>query len=162
MKLFASLLVVCALAIGAAAQTTTLPDNIYAGGISFNSSASARFAGTGLYARKVNDGSGTYFFTAVDALPATVSPFTVTTNFGAGVAQKLPFALGKIPLYAPVGAGFSYNGTNKGWEWNGGILASVRLKGNWHLYPNARFLKSSISNGSGYQPIVGVMIGWAQ
>ena len=160
MKLVSSLLFVCALAIGAAAQT--LPDNVYASGLSFNSSASARFAGTGLYARKVSDGSGTYFFTAVDALPASVRPFTVSTNFGAGVAQKLPFTLGKIPFYAPVGAGFSYNGTNKGWEWNGGILASIRLKGNWHLYPNARFLKSSISAGSGYQPIVGVLIGWQQ
>jgi hypothetical protein len=147
------------LALPLAAQTDTLPSNIYAGGISFNSGASPRIAGTGLYARLLSDGSGTYAFTVVDALPATVKPFTVTTNIGAGVAQKL-FSIGKVPIFMPASAGISFNGTNTGWAWSGGALASIKVKNNWHVYPNVRFVKSSVSNGTGYQPIAGLLFGW--
>ena len=151
-----SLLLACAVAFG---QTASLPTNVYAGGISFNSAASPRIAGTGLYARLVNDGSGTYAFTVFDALPATVHPFTVTSNVGAGVAQKL-FSIGKVPIFVPLAAGISWNGSNTGWQWNGGAMASIRIKNSWHIYPNVRVLKSSVSGGSGYQPIVGLLIGF--
>ena len=59
-------------------------------------------------------------------------------------------------------AGISFNGTNTGWQWNAGALASIKLKNNWFVMPNVRLLKSSVSNGAGYQPIVGVLFGWGQ
>lgn len=160
MKIFSSLVLVCAFAVGAIAQTPTLPSNVYAGGITFNSSASPRVAGTGLYARLISDGSGTYAFTVVDALPASVQPFTVTSNFSVGIAQKL-FAIGNIPIFVPTAAGVSFTGQNAGWAWSTGGMASIRVKNNWRVFPNVRILKSSVS-GAGYQPIVGVLFGWGQ
>jgi hypothetical protein len=157
MKFTILLLIICALTLGAFAQTTSLT-NIYAGGVSYNSQGTPGIAGTALYARSVND-TGTYAFTVVDALPTNFKPFTVTTNFSAGVAQKV-FTIGKVPIYVPTSAGVSFNGTNTGWAWSTGALASVHLKGNWHLFPTVRVAKSSVSNGTGYQPIVGILFGW--
>ncbi len=133
--------------------------NIYAAGISFNNGASPAIAGTGMYAHLIADGSGTYAFTVVDALPTSLKPFTVTSNFGAGIAQKV-FTIGSVPIFVPTSAGISYNGTNTGWAWSTGALASIKVKNNWRIFPNVRIVKSSVSNGSGYQPIVGVMFGW--
>lgn len=135
------------------------PTNVYAGGVSFNSAASPKLAGTGLYARLVNDGSGTYVFSVFDALPTSYKPFTVTSNVGAGVAQHL-FDIGKVPLYAPLAGGVSWTGSNTGWMWNGGVMAAVKVKNNWHVYPNVRFLRSNVSNGSGYQLTAGVLFGF--
>lgn len=146
--------------IGSAFGQTNLT-NVYGAGVSYNPSGSPKVAGTALYARLVNDGSGTYVFTVVDALPASRSPFTVTTNFGGGVAQKL-FTIAKIPVYIPTSAGVSFNGTNTGWQWNTGFLADVKLKGNWRVFPNVRVIKSSVSGGTGYQPVAGLMFGWGQ
>lgn len=137
----------------------TSPANIYAAGISFNNSGSPSIAGTGMYARLISDGSGTYAFTVVDALPASLKPFTVTTNIGAGIAQKV-VTLGSVPIFIPTSAGISYNGTNTGWAWSTGAIASIKIKGNWRVFPNVRIVKSSVSAGSGYQPIVGVLFGW--
>lgn len=145
------------------AQTTEAPadlQQIFAGGVSYSVNASPGIAGTGLYAHLV-DSSGTYAFTVVDALPNTVKPFTVTTNFGVGVAQKV-YTFGKVPIYVPAAAGFSWSGSNTGWQWNGGALASIHIKGNYYVMPTVRFLKSSVSNGSGYQPIIGLLFGWGQ
>jgi hypothetical protein len=166
MKNFAFVAVLCLSAVACFGQTApppteSLPSNIYAGGISFNSSASPRIAGTGLYARLISDGSGTYAFTALDALPASVKPFTVTTNMSVGIAQKL-FSVGKVPIFVPTSAGVSFTGSNTGWAWSTGALASIKLKNNWRVLPNVRLMKSSVSNGSGYQPIVGVLFGWGQ
>lgn len=135
--------------------------NIYAAGVSFNQSAKPAVAGTALYARLLSDGSGTYAFTVVDALPANVHPFTVTTNFGAGIAQKV-FSIGKVPLYIPTSAGISFTGNNTGWNWSTGALASIKAKGNFRIMPNVRIVKSSVSDGAGYQPIVGLLFGWGQ
>ena len=112
-----------------------------------------------MYARLISDGSGTYAFTVVDALPASLKPFTVTTNIGAGIAQKV-VTLGSVPIFIPTSAGISYNGTNTGWAWSTGAIASIKIKGNWRVFPNVRIVKSSVSAGSGYQPIVGVLFGW--
>ena len=157
-QLFAVVSLVLALAFAAFAQST--PANIYAGGISFNNSASPSIAGTGLYARQISN-SGTYAFTVVDALPTTIKPFVVTTSFSAGVAQKV-FTVGKFPIYVPSSAGVSYNGTNTGWAWSTGGMTSIKLKKSWRIFPCVRVAKSSVSNGSGYQPIVGVLFGWEE
>jgi hypothetical protein len=159
-NVFATLVVVVGLALAGFAQSAPAAlSNIYAAGISYNNAGSPAIAGTGLYARLVNDGSGTYVFTVVDALPTNLKPFTVTSNFGGGIAQRL-FTIGKVPIFLPTSAGVSYNGTNTGWAWSTGALASVKLKGNWRIFPTVRIAKSSVSNGTGYQPIVGVLFGW--
>lgn len=136
--------------------------SIYAAGVSYNSGAKPAVAGTALYARLVSDGSGTYAFTAADVLPNSTKPFTVTTNISAGVAQKV-FSLGSIPIFVPTSAGVSFNGTNTGWAWSTGAIATIKLgKGNWRIFPMVRVARSNVSNGSGVQPIVGILIGWGQ
>lgn len=154
------LLAVCVMLVlgGMALAQGPSGSNVYAAGVSYNNSGVPAIAGTGLYARSLND-SGTYLFTVVDAIPTNLHPFTVTTNFGGGIAQKV-VTIGKVPLYIPTAAGVSFNGTNTGWAWSTGVLASVKLKGNFKLFPTVRIAKSSVSNGTGYQPIIGVMFGW--
>lgn len=142
------------------AATATEVQNMYAAGVSYNAGASPAVAGTGLYAHLVAN-TGTYAFTAVDVLPNTLKPLTVNTNFGVGVAQKVA-TIGSVPVYVPTAAGISFNGANTGWQWNVGALASIKLKGNYYLMPTVRLVKSSVSNGTGYQPIVGVLFGWGQ
>lgn len=158
-KIFLCLVVIFALALGASAQSVT---NLYAAGVSFNNQGTPGIAGSALYAHSLGD-SGTYAFTVVDALPTQFKPFVVTTNFGAGVAQKV-VTLGKVPIFVPTSAGISFNGTNTGWAWSTGALASIKLsaKKNWRIFPTVRIAKSSVSNGTGYQPIVGILFGWGQ
>lgn len=134
--------------------------NLYAVGVTYNPGATPSLAGTGLYARKLLD-AGTYAFTAVDALPNSVKPYTVTTNMGIGVAQRIA-TIGRFPIYVPTAAGVSFNGANTGWQWNAGALTSIRIKGNYRVLPTIRVLKSSVSGGTGYQPIVGVLFGFGQ
>lgn len=156
------------LAIGAAAQSApaptpaaSSPTNIYAAGVSYNNQGSPAIAGTALYARSV-DSAGTYAFTVIDAVPNTLKPFTVTTNFSVGAAQKV-FTLGNVPIFVPTAAGVSFNGTNTGWAWSTGGMASISVgKKGFRLFPALRVVKSSVSNGSGYQPIATVMFGWGQ
>jgi|SRR5579872_895504 len=133
--------------------------NLYGAGISFNNAGTPSLAGTALYAHALSDGSGTYAFTVVDALPTSYKPFTVTTNISAGVAQKL-FTLKNIPIFVPTSAGISFNGTNTGWAWSTGALAPIKVKGNYYLMPSVRVVKSSVSNGTGYQLIPGILFGW--
>jgi len=168
MKSLSLFLFLCLLAVASFAQTTPVEKtasvpftNIYAGGISFNNSASPEVAGSGLYARLVNPSSGTYAFTVVDALPTTVKPFTVTSNFSGGVAQKV-FSVAGIPIFVPTSAGVSFNGPNTGWAWSTGAIAPIKLKNNWYAYPNVRTLRSNVAHGSGYQLIVGLFFGWAK
>ena len=143
----------------AAAPPLTAPPltNIYGAGVSYNAGASPAIAGSALYARLVA-GTGTYAFTQVDALPASIKPFTVTTNVSVGVAQKLATIAG-IPIYVPASAGVSFNGTNAGWAWSGGGMAVVKVKGAL-VMPNVRFMKSSVSGGAGYGVIAGCLFGW--
>lgn len=142
-----------------AAPKPAVLSNIYAAGVSFNQSATPQIAGTGLYARIVDASTSTYAFTAIDALPASIKPFTVSTNIGAGIAQKV-LTIGKAQVFIPTAAGISFNGSNTGWQWNGGALVSIPIKGQFRIMPVARFLKSSVSGGSTYQPIIGVLFGW--
>ena len=151
------------LPLGAKAQTQTANpqiENLYGAGVSYSVNATPAVAGSALYAHLIAD-PGTYAFTAVYALPNTLKPFTITTNIGAGIAQKV-VTFGKVPIYMPTAAGISFSGTNTGWQWNGGVLAAIHIKNQYYIMPTVRFLKSSVSNGTGYQPIVGVLFGWGQ
>jgi hypothetical protein len=162
MKSLVSIFTVVLLVIGfAVAATAQNPTNVYAVGASYNVGGSPAIAGTGLYARLMNDGSGTYAFTVVDALPNTIKPFTVSTNFSVGVAQKV-LTIGKVPIFVPTSAGISYTGVNTGWQWNTGAMAVFKVKENWRIMPTVRLVKSSVSNGTGYQPVIGVLFGWGQ
>lgn len=136
------------------------PQNLYAFGLSYNDYASPKIAGTALYAHLLDANAGTYAFAVYDILP-TKGNKTVTSNVGAGVAQKL-FTIGKIPIYVPLSAGFSFNGQNTGWAWSGGGMADFHIKGNWRLFPNVRFVKSSVNANSGYQLIGGAMLSFGK
>ena len=132
-------------------------NNLYAVGANYSVNAKPAFAGSLLYARLLNANTGTFAFTNADFLPNTTRPFTVTNNIGAGVAQKV-MTLGTVPIYCITGAGLSWSGTNTGYQYNGGCMASIKFKGIL-IMPAGRFLKSSVSNGTGYQPIIGFYIG---
>lgn len=145
------------LAVSAFGQTQ--PTNFYAAGVSYNNSGSPSVAGTGMYAHLISDKTGSYAFTVVDALPSSFKPFTVTSSFSAGLSQKIA-TIGKVPIFIPTAAGVSYSGSNVGWAWSTGALASFKVKNNWRIFPNVRIVKSSVSNGAGYQPVVGIMFGY--
>jgi hypothetical protein len=162
----AGLFLLCILLNGAMlgrAQTvipSTPIQNFYAAGGSYNVGATPAVAGTGLYAHSISN-SSTYAFTAVDALPNTLKPFTVTSNIGAGIAQRVA-ALGKVGIWVPSSAGISWSGAKTGWQWNSGAMATIPLKNSFYLVPTVRMLKSSVSGGTGYQPIIGILVGWGK
>jgi len=139
--------------------------NFAAGGVSYlvgGQPVASAFSGTGLYARLVSPSTSTYAFTVIDAVPQTYSPFVVDTNLAAGVAQEL-FTVGTWGVvYSPVAAGFTWSGKNAGWNWSGGGMLSITPKAGSHarILPSVRFVKSSVSSGSGYQVIMGVAFGW--
>ena len=157
MKKFILFLVLCFAASCFGQSAPAAPStNIYAVGVSYNQGSSPAVAGTALWAHSVSD-SGTFAFTVVDILPLGYHPFAVTTNVGVGVAQKL-FTVHGLDVYGSGSAGLSVNGSNTGWAWTSGALIDVPVKGGkYHLMPNVRLLKSSIGNGAGYQPILGIL-----
>jgi hypothetical protein len=165
MKAISLLLSLCVLAAIAAAQTPTPtplpePDNAYMGGVTVNPGASPAVAGTGIYARRVAE--GTFAFTVIDALPTTVKPFTVVTNVGIGVAKRV-LTIAGIPIYVPASGDISWTGNHVGWAWSTGGLAWIPLgKRGWAIAPQCRLLKSSISGGSGYGVMGGVLLGWGK
>jgi hypothetical protein len=146
------------LAVSAIAQNEPTHNNFAAAGVSYNQGATPSIAGTGLYARRISE-AGTYAFTAVDALPTTLRPVTVTTQFSTGIAQRI-VTMGKVEVYIPTSAGISYSGTNTGWAWTTGAMAVIPVGAVWRILPNVRMVKSSISAGEGYQLIGGVLFGW--
>lgn len=130
-------------------------NNIVGAGISYGD----RIAGTGL-AAKLIAGSGTYTFTVMDVVPATVKPLVVTTSVSAGIAQKI-ITIGGVAIFIPTAAGISYSGGNTGWAWSTGALAAIPIKtSKWRFLPNVRVIKSSVSGGDGYKIIAGAMLGW--
>lgn len=135
--------------------------NIAALGVSYQPGGSPAVAGTGLYARQVSATSGTYAFSVLDAIPeAGVKPFTVTTGLALGIAQRV-LTIGRVDIYIPLAAGFSYTGQNTGWNWSTGVLAVVPVKNtSWRVLPNFRAIKSSVGSASGYSLIFGGLFGW--
>jgi hypothetical protein len=132
--------------------------NFAAAGVSFQPGGTPSAAGTALYAKQAS-GVGTYAFTVTDALPTKFTPFTVTNNTSAGIAQRVVTVHG-VEVFIPTAAGISYSGTNTGWSWSTGALALIPLKGNTRIAPNVRVVKSSVNGNSGYQLIAGVLFGW--
>src|SRR6185437_4367544 len=105
--------------------------NLYMAGVSYNNGSATPVAGSALYAHQLN-ASGTFAFTHVDVIPASVKPFTVTNNIGVGVAQRVATIAG-YPIFVPTSAGISYTGSNTGWAWSTGAGVPFRLKAksNW-------------------------------
>ena len=136
----------------------TLPTNVYLTGMAWSPSGTPSVDGEALYAHVLVPSTGTYLFTMVEALPNNTTPFTVNTNVGVGVAQRL-FNIGQTAVYTPTGAGVSWTGANLGWAWFSGAGWIIPIKGDWCMMPNARLVKSSVSNGTGVQVVYGVMFG---
>jgi hypothetical protein len=156
-------IVLCLLTFALMAQSINAQDvsNLYMGGASYSPAGTPSTAGSALYAHAVNN-SGTYAFTMIDALPASYKPFTVTTNVGVGIAQSI-FTVSGVPVFVPTAAGISYTGSNVGWTWSSGVGFPLQYKkSNWYIMPTIRILKSSVTGSTGYQPIVGILLGWGQ
>ncbi|MFC6645464.1 hypothetical protein ACFQBQ_07665 [Granulicella cerasi] len=151
-------------AVSAMAQDNVQPASqdvakLYAVGGSYSPGASPAFAGTAMVAIKIPNTS-TYGVTIYDALPTSVKPFKITTNIGAGVAQKLTTIAG-YDVFGTTSAGLTYTSTNTGWNatFGGAVMIPIKtLKDGSKLYlmPEGRGMKSSVSDGSGVQVIVGV------
>lgn len=141
--------------------------NILSLGVSYTPSSSPTTAVSGLYAHQVQGGqSDTWAFTLVDAIPTvnkTITPgLQFQTDTTVGVAQRVA-TVGRLGIYIPMAAGFSWTGSNMGWSWTSGGMAVIPVSYNkvhGLVMPSVRYLKSSVSNGSGYQLIAGVMFGW--
>jgi hypothetical protein len=143
-----------------APATPPVLTTVYGAGVSYSEGGSPSVAGTGLYAHLLA-GTSTYAFTVADILPNNTKPFTVSTNIAAGVAQKIATISGR-DILIPTAAGISVSGGNTGWVWSTGAMVVFHLKNNWLLMPNVRIIKSSVGNGTGYQPVIGMMFGWGQ
>ena len=138
-----------------AAQDVT---NLYGAGVAYSVNASPSFSGSAFYARNIAD-SHSYAYTNVLAVPTSVKPFQVSTNIGVGIAQKF-VTFGTTNVYCDTTAGPSWTGSNFGWQYNGSCFAPVHVKKSYYVIPLVGFLKSSVSNGSGYQPVIGIHFGW--
>jgi len=147
-------LALLALPLAVHAQIT----GIYAAGASYAPGAQQPLAVTGFASHAVSsDTTGTQAFVVADAIPTSTKPLVVSTNIGTGIAQKA-VTIGKVDIYIPTSAGISWTGKNTGWQWSSGAMAPIPFKG-FLIMPNVRFLKSSVSNGSDYQVIFGVLFG---
>lgn len=168
-KLFASIAIaavalLCVPSLGAQSTApTTDPTTFYAAGVAYNHGATPAVAGNFLYAHAVSPDTapGMYAFTAVDVLPASTKPFTVTTSIAAGIAQKVVTISGHN-VYLPTSAGIALTGQNVGWAWSTGATSPFRIKqSSWYILPTVRVQKASVG-GNGYTPIVGVDIAFGQ
>ena len=146
----------------AAPPAPAIAQNFAAAGISFAPGASPAIAGTALYSRLISATSRTYSFTLLDAVPTTTKPYSVSTQTATGIAQRLftmPLFRKRVDIYATGAAGPSWAGSNTGWAWNAGGLASIPIGAN-RIMPNLRVNKSSVNNHSDYQLMGGVLYGW--
>ncbi len=132
---------------------TSLPNDVYAFGITANPNASPVVAGTGLYGRAL-DAKGTYAIAVLDVMGTTSSPYTVTTNPSAGVAQIF-INNGNLKVFVTPSAGLSYTGSNTGYSYALGGLVTYDLSPKYALGFGGRLFKSNVSN-SGYQPALSV------
>jgi len=173
--LLTALLFVAACVVYAQTPTPTTTSNLYGLGSSWNNGASPSVAGTGFYGHRVANattastvtGAGTvpgtsyptFAVTFLDVLPIAIKPFTVSTNVSVGVAQQV-LSYNGISFAVLAAAGGSFTGTNSGWDWTGGVNAIYRIKKagvptHFGVWGGTRWLKSSVSNGAGYQLIPG-------
>jgi len=130
---------------------TSLPNNIYAFGPTFNPNATPVISGTAFYGRKLDD-KGTYAIAGMDIMTGSTAPFTVTSNPFTGVAQQF-YSSGRLHVFATPSAGLSYSGTNTGYSYALGGLIVYDLSPSYALGFGGRAFKSNISN-SGYEPAV--------
>lgn len=142
-----------------ATRSTTREDSaeFLAAGLSVNPRASSAIAGTGLFARHLSRDA--FAFTTLDALPDKRGG--IETNFSVGVAEKV-FEFRSIPVFVPAEIGLSYEGSHEGWDWSTGVLLAVKAGKHLYVFPTVRVEKSNVSEGTGVQPIIGVLFGWGQ
>lgn len=157
MNLNASTLLIAILFTTTAAQSQESASEFIAAGLSVNPRAEAAIAGTGLFAKHVY--KETFAFTTLDALPDKRGG--IETNISVGVAEKV-FEFRHLPIFVPAELGLSYQGSHEGWDWSTGVLLSVKAGKHLYVFPTVRLEKSSVSEGTGVQPIVGVLFGWGQ
>lgn len=136
--------------------------NLYFAGAAYTQGGDHPITGSALWAHSIN-ANGTAAFTAIDIIPASVKPFTFTTNIGVGISQRIATIDG-VSIYVPTSAGISFTGNNTGFGWATGLGAPVKIKAGkdgwtWYAMPTLRVAKSTVSGGSGYQPIFGVLFG---
>jgi hypothetical protein len=158
-----------ALNVGTMPASVAVPtdvQNFYWAGMSYNNGGSPALAGNAGYARRLVDSVSSaaqlplYGFTSFDVVPASTKPFSVTSNVGIGIAQKIA-TIGKVPVWIPTAAGISWTGSNTGYHYDFGMMATIHVKGQWFLAPMVRGLKDNL-NGDGFHPIIGVNIGLGQ
>lgn len=135
------------------------PVQFFAAGLAYNGYATPNVAFTALYAKKLNIGENVYSFNYIDVLSKTDKFYTVTPSVTTGLAKEF-FKIQNMPIYGSTGIGASAGGNDFGWAWTAGAASSIAIgKQGWHLLPNVRMVKSSLSD---YQLIYGVMIGWGK
>ena len=120
------------------------------------------YASTVAYGRLLSQTSGTYNFWAVDYIPTSLKPITVTSNLSTGIMQKV-LSTGPVTFYVPATAGLSSSGPNTGWFWSAGGLATINIgKSGWTLDPTVRIGKTNVTivGAQQYQVIVGVIFGF--
>ena len=142
---------------------------IWAAGFTYNQAAGAAISqqvAFSAFAAKPQTASGLYAYVLVDVIPTQFKPITVVTDTSVGVAQKVGPSIAGWSFYATAAAGPSLSGSNVGWNWNAGGLATHPIKAGskWSWAPAIRTVKSSINNSSGiaqsgYQLIFSLGVG---
>lgn len=151
----------CLLILGAFTALSQAQENdheIWALGLSIAPQSSPAIAGTAMWAKELGN-SQHFAFAVADVLPTTKRPFLIENNFGIGIAEKA-FHIRRVAFFVPLSLDVSDSGRAVGWAWSAGGMASLPWREHWHLLPNLRVVHSDVSNNSGAQLILGLMIGW--
>lgn len=153
-----TLFVLILLTLSAVAQDADR--EIWAAGLSISPESSPPVAGTAMWARQIRD-SNHYTFTVVDILATNRRPYAIENNVGIGVAERA-FTIHHYAVFVPVSLDVSDSGPHLGWSWSAGGMVVIPWRAHWHWLPNLRVVHSNVSNGSGTQLLLGLMIGWEQ
>lgn len=136
--------------------------NFYGGGLSYINGGNPALSGTLIYAHPASTSTGTYLVTIVDVIPVATKPFTVNTNIGAGVAQRVA-TIASHDIYGITSLSLSEDSTNVGYSFTAGGGMPFKLKtSNWYAMPILRVYKSSITGSQGFMPQLGVVFAWGE
>ncbi len=125
-----------------------LPATFLAAGAAYNPFSHPGAAGWFSYARLVDAGSGTYFFTTEDLTSSRERPYTAQISVRVGIGTLLK-QIGPVRVIGIVDGGAAAAGDESGGAASGGSMAIVRvLKTNYSLVIGFRVLKTSIGSGT--------------